>query len=574
MSRKLIDKARRRLEGETGCRSNPWGGRLSVALVYPNTYHQAMSNLGFLSVYHLINSREDALCERFFLPDPEDLAEHRKTGYPLFSMESGRHLTDFDIVAFSISFENDYIHLPTIFELGRLPLYADERADRFPLLLCGGVCAFLNPEPLAPIMDVFAIGEGEVLLPAFFIAMAAGNPTRPDLLQSLSAVPGLYVPSLYRVDYNEDGTIEKYTSEPGIAQRVRRQWLADLDGAETRSFILTEETEFSDMALTEISRGCSRGCRFCAAGFLYLPPRERNLEHLMDQVDQGLCHREKVGLVGPAISDYSRIGELEGEILARGGKVSVASLRIDSLTLKEVEALRDSGHRTVALAPEAGSQRMRNQINKNLTEEEILRAVRLLAENGIPNLKLYFLIGLPGEEDEDIAEMLGLTGRIRDVWMEAGKKQGRLGTITLSVNPFIPKPSTPFQWAAMEGGKSLERKMKVLRSAVARLPNTEVIFESPRAATVQAFLSRGDRRSARVLPHLAAGKNLKAACRAADLDAEFYVTRERAEDEVFPWEVLDSGVSREYLWQEFQRGAQGKLTPRCMQGCHRCGVCG
>jgi radical SAM superfamily enzyme YgiQ (UPF0313 family) len=328
------------------------------------------------------------------------------------------------------------------------------------------------------------------------------------------------------------------------------------------------------MALTEISRGCSRGCRFCAAGFLYLPPRERNLEHLIDQVDQGLCHRDKVGLVGAAISDYSHIGELEGEILARGGKVSVASLRIDSLTLPEVEALRASGHRTVALAPEAGSQRMRNQINKNLTEDEILRAVRLLAENGIPNLKLYFLIGLPGEEEEDIAEMLELTGRIREIWVEAGKKQGRLGSITLSVNPFIPKPSTPLQWAPMEGGKSLERKMKVLRSAVARLPNTEVIFESPRAATVQAFLSRGDRRTARALPHLASGKNLKAACRETGLEAEFYVTRERGEDEVFPWEILDSGVDREYLWQEFQRGLQGKLTPRCMQGCQRCGVCG
>jgi radical SAM superfamily enzyme YgiQ (UPF0313 family) len=574
MSRKLIDKARRRLEGETGCRSNPWGGRLSVALLYPNTYHQAMSNLGFLSIYHHINSREDALCERFFLPDPEDLAEHRKTGYPLFSLESGRHLTDFDVIAFSISFENDYIHLPTIFELSRLPLYAEERADRFPLLLCGGVCAFLNPEPLAPIMDVFAIGEGEVLLPAFFEAMALEKAGRTDLLRRLSAVPGLYVPSLYRVDYNEDGTVRKYTAEPGVPERVRRQWLADLNSAETRSFILTEDTEFSDMALTEISRGCSRGCRFCAAGFLYLPPRERNLEHLIDQVDQGLCHREKVGLVGAAISDYSHIGELEGEILARGGKVSVASLRIDSLTLPEVEALRDSGHRTVALAPEAGSQRMRNQVNKNLTEDEILRAVRLLAENGIPNLKLYFLIGLPGEEEEDIAEMLDLTGRIREIWVEAGKKQGRLGSITLSVNPFIPKPSTPLQWAPMEGGKSLERKMKVLRSAVARLPNTEVIFESPRAATVQAFLSRGDRRTARALPHLASGKNLKAACRESGLDAEFYVTRERGEDEVFRWEILDRGVDREYLWQEFQRGLQGKLTPRCMQGCQRCGVCG
>jgi radical SAM superfamily enzyme YgiQ (UPF0313 family) len=574
MSRKLIDKARRRLEAETGCRPNPWGGRLSVALVYPNTYHQAMSNLGFLSVYHLINSREDALCERFFLPDPEDLAEHRKTGYPLFSLESGRHLADFDVIAFSVSFENDYLHLPVIFDLARIPLFSAEREDRYPLILCGGVCAFLNPEPLAEIMDVFAIGEGEVILPSFFAAVTPGDLSRQELLLRLCRVPGLYVPSLYRVDYNENGTLKEYTPEQDAPARVRRQWLSDLDSAASRSFILTQETEFSDMALTEISRGCSRGCRFCAAGFLYLPPRERSLDRLLSQVEEGLCHRERVGLVGAAVSDYTRIGELEGEILARGGKVSVASLRIDSLSAKEVAALKESGHRTVSLAPEAGSQRMRDLINKGLTEHQILRAVRLLAENGILNLKLYFIIGFPLEEEEDIDELLGLTGRIRDVWLAEGKKQGRLGTITLSVNPFIPKPSTPLQWAAMEDAKSLERKMKAIRSAVARLPNTEVIFESPRAAVLQAFLSRGDRRTAHVLPHLAAGKNLKAACRAAGLEPDFYVTRERGEDETLPWEVLDSGVRRNYLWREYQRGLQGKLTPRCAPDCRRCGVCG
>lgn len=574
MSHKLIEKARRRLQGETGCRSNPWGGRLSVALVYPNTYHQAMSNLGFLSVYHLINSREDALCERFFLPDPEDLEEHRKTGYPLFSLESGRMLSDFDVVAFSVSFENDYVHLPTIFELARLPLTAAERGDRYPLLLCGGVCAFLNPEPLAEIMDVFAIGEGEPILPSFLAAMAAEQGARQGLLHSLARIPGLYVPSLYRVDYNVDGTVNGYRPQAGVPGRVRRQWLADLDSAASRSYILTEETEFSDMALTEISRGCSRGCRFCAAGFLYLPPRERSVDRLLTQVEEGLCHRDRVGLVGAAVSDYPQIGELEAGILARGGKVSVASLRIDSLSEREVAALRESGHRTVALAPEAGSQRMRDLINKGLTEEQILQAVGLLAENGILNLKLYFLIGLPGEGADDIAELLELTGRIREVWLAEGKKQGRLGTITLSINPFIPKPSTPLQWAPMEGAKALERKMKRIRSAVARLPNVEVFFESPRAATLQAFLSRGDRRTAQVLPLLAAGKNLRAACREVGLDPGFYVARERGEDEVLPWEVLDSGVDRRYLWREYRRGLEGRLTPRCAPGCTRCGVCG
>ncbi len=552
----------------------PGGGRLAVALVFPNTYHQAMSNLGFLTVYHLLNSRDDTLCERFFLPDAEDLAEHRKTGYPLFSLETGRPLGDFDLVAFSISFENDYLHLPTLFELARLPLFAAERGDAFPLVLAGGVCAFLNPEPLAEIMDAFAVGEGEVILPPLLRALGAPAPSRNELLRRLAQVPGIYVPSLYDFSHREDGSVAAIVPKGGAPPRVARQWLADLDREESRSFVLTPETEFADLALVEVSRGCSRGCRFCAAGFLFLPPRERSLTNLQEQVAQGLCQREKVGLVGAAVSDYSQIQELSGAILAQGGKFSLASLRLDSLTAEEVAALRESGQRTVALAPEAASQRLRDVINKGLSEEQILAAVERLAEGGILNLKLYFLLGLPTEEEADIDELLELTGKVRALWLERQKKFGRLGTITLSVNPFIPKPFTPFQWAPMAEEAVLNRRMQRLRSAVARLPNTEIIFESLRSALLQALLSRGDRRVGRLLPLLAAGKNLKAACRETGLDADFYVHRPRRPDEVFPWEVLDSGTRRDYLWQEYQRGLQGQSTPRCAPGCRRCGVCG
>jgi radical SAM superfamily enzyme YgiQ (UPF0313 family) len=573
MSRKLIEKNRRRLEGESGCRANPWGGRLTVALVYPNTYHQAMSNLGFQSVYQLLNSRPDTLCERFFLPDPEDLAEHRKTGYSLFSLESERFLTDFDVIAFSLSFENDYLNLPILFDLARIPLFAEERGENFPPLLAGGVCAFLNPEPLAEIMDLFAVGEAEAILPALLPVLAAECP-RSELLRRLAQLPGIYVPSQYAIDYRADGTLAAIRPVDDAPPRVARQWLADLDSADSRSFVLTEATEFGDMALTEVSRGCSRGCRFCAAGFLYLPPRERSLERLLPQIEAGLCERGKIGLVGAAVFDHSAIGELTSAILAQGGKLSVSSLRIDALHAEEVRALKASGHKTVALAPEAGSQQLRDRVNKGLTEEQILAAVRLLAEEGIPNLKLYFLIGLPGEEDADIEELLALTGRIREVWLAIQKTQGRLGSITLSVNPFIPKPFTPLQWAAMAGEKVLETRIKRLRAAVGRLPNTHFICESLRAAALQAFLSRGDRRTGRTLPLLAAGKNLSAACRQVGLEPAFFITRERDEAEIFPWEVLDSGVRRQALWQEYQRALQGQLTPRCHAGCRRCGVCG
>ncbi|MBE0597799.1 MAG: radical SAM protein [Desulfuromonadales bacterium] len=573
MSHRLLEKARRRLAAESGCRANPWGGRLAVALIYPNTYHQAMSNLGFLSVYQLINARPDALCERFFLPDPDDLAEHRKTGFPLFSLESGRPLTDFDLIAFSISFENDYLHLPVICDLARIPLLAAERGEQFPPLLAGGVCTFLNPEPLAEIIDLFAIGEAEAILPALLPALAAELP-RGELLRRCATLPGVYVPSLYQVDYRADGTIAGFRAEAGAPPRVSRQWLTDLDAADSRSFILTEETEFADMALIEVSRGCSRGCRFCAAGFLYLPPRERSLENLKGQVADGLCRREKIGLVGAAVADYPHYGELADDILAQGGKVSVASLRLDALGRAEVQVLKASGHKTVSLAPEAGSQRLRDLINKGLDEEQIIEAARLLADEGIPNLKLYFLIGLPTEEMADIEELLALTGRLRQVWVAAQKKFGRVGALTLSVNPFIPKPFTPLQWAGMEADKSLAPKVRRLRAAVGRLGNTTLLVEPSRSAILQALLSRGDRRVGRLLPLLAGGSNLNAACRQAGLDPDFYVTRERGETEILPWEILDSGVSRSYLRSEYRRALEGRLTPRCAQDCRRCGVCG
>lgn len=573
MSRKLLDKARRRLAAETGVSSSPWGGRLSVALVYPNTYRQGMSNLGLLSVYRLINDRDDALCERFFLPDPEDLAEHRKTGFPLFSLESGRPLADFDVVAFSISFENDYLNLPAIFELGRLPLWAAERGERHPLVLCGGVCAFLNPEPLAEIMDLFAVGEAEVILPGLLDLLVQGSGRREELLAGLAPLPGVYVPSRYEVTYGRDGTVSAILPKEGTPSRVGRQWLSDLDSASSRSFILTPETEFADMALTEVSRGCPRGCRFCAAGYIYLPSRERSLQRLTSDIEEGLCGREKIGLVGAAVSDHSEIRSLTATIRQRGGKVSVSSLRLDALEPEEVRALKESGHRTVSLAPEAGSQRLRDLINKGISEEQIVRAARLLAEEGILNLKLYFLLGLPTETGEDLAEMLALTARLREEWLARQKLHGRLGTITLSVNPFIPKPFTPFQWAPMDGEKSLKEKIRTVRSGVSRLPNVELICESIRSAQVQAFFSRGDRRTASVIPRLAAGENLNAACRAQGLDPAFYISRERGEDEILPWEVIDNGVTRDYLRREYLRGLSGERTPPCAPGCRRCGVC-
>lgn len=575
MSRKLLDKARRRLTAERGGTPLHRGGRLSVALIYPNRYSHAMSNLGFLTVHHLLNQRDDTLCERFFLPDPEDIVEHRRSGFPLASLESGRPLADFDLIAVSLSFENDALHLPLIFELGRIPLWSSERSDDLPLLLCGGVCAFLNPEPYAEIFDLFAVGEAEALLDPLIATLTQGERLpRPELLQRLAACPGLYVPSLYDIDYSEDGTLAAITPQEGAPLTVKRQWLEDLDESECRSFIISDEAEFAGMALTEISRGCSRGCRFCAAGFVFLPPRERSLEQLSAQIACGLNQHRKQGLVGAAVSDYSDLAGLSAVIHEQEGTLSPASLRIDAIDAQAAETLAISGHRTATLAPEAGSQRLRDLINKGIDEEQILRATRHLAEAGIPNLKLYFLIGLPTEREEDLTAILELTNQIRSLWVAEGKKRGRLGTITLSVNPFVPKPFTPLQWAAMCEEKELEKRIRQLRSAIARLANCELNVESPRAALIQGFLARGDRRTGAALPLLADGKNLRTTCRELSLDPAFYLSRTRREDEIFPWELIDSGVARRHLWAEYQRALAGLLSPRCAAGCSRCGVCG
>lgn len=567
MSRKLLDKARRRYAAESGA-NTPGRGDLHVALVYPNGYRQAMANLGYQSVYHLFNAHPGCCCERFFLPDKEDIIEHEKSGFPLVSLESGTPLYEFDLIALSISFENDYLNLPKIFELGQVPLFAAKRRGSEPFVLFGGVCAFLNPEPLAEIADIVAVGEAEPILPGLIAALKELKSAEDRGLQHLSGLPGIYLPGQVSIAYQTEGTVAQISAPP-----VLRCFLADLDAVASRSYILNEEAEFGNMALTEVMRGCSRGCRFCAAGYIYLPPRERSLGNLIEQVETGLCDRKRIGLVGAAVADHGEILSLQREIAARGGEISVSSLRLDALSAAEAEQLQAAGLKTVAIAPEAGSQRMRDLINKNLDETQILHAVGLLAAAGLMNIKLYFLIGLPGETEEDVDAILQLAEKARLIWREAGRERGRLGTLTLSVNPFIPKPFTPFQWAGMAGEKSLKQKIRRLQVGVAKLPNTELISESIRSSILQALLARGDRRVGRLLPEIAAGGNLGQILRRNGLNLDFYVTRERSENEIFPWEVISQGGQRSYLWQEYRKGLDARLTPRCFVGCKRCGIC-
>jgi radical SAM superfamily enzyme YgiQ (UPF0313 family) len=573
MSHHLIEKYRWRFAQETGVKASPWGGRLSVALIYPNTYHQGMSNLGLQTVYRMLNSRGDTLCERFFLPDAEDLHEHRRTGFPLASIESQRHLDDFDLVAFSISFENDYLNLPILFELGRLPLWRVERDNRHPLVLCGGACAFLNPEPIAEIMDLFAVGEAEVILPSLLVSLFTGERvSRQELLGQLAQLPGVYLPGGYTISYAETGELLAMTPRNMSPVHVQRQWQRSLDDSQSSTCVSTPNTEFGSMKLLEISRGCPRACRFCAAGFIYRPFREHSLEHLRREILPEEGDVGRVGLVAAAVSDYGGLAEIGRDILDHGGEVSVSSVRIDAISAAQVGVLVGSGHKTLALAPEAGSQRMRDVINKGIDEAQILAAVRLLAEGGIPNLKLYFMIGLPTEMDCDIDQIADLTVLIRQVWEEIGKQRGRLGRLLLSINPFVPKPWTPLQWAPMERRTVLEKKYRILQKRLRSLPNVDLNFESLRQAEIQGVLARGDRRVGRSLPLLAAGVGLKTALRQVCLDPDFFLHRERGAEELFPWDIIAQGVQRRHLRNEYEQALAAKPGLTCHSGCSRCGL--
>lgn len=541
MSWKIKENYRHLLAAESGAVIKNWGGKLTICLVYPNHYATAMSNLGFQAVYSLCNSFPDIVCERAFLPPVDDLKEYRKSGSRLLSLESQRPLSDFDVLAFSVSFENDYLNIPAIFDLSGIPPFASERDSSYPLVMAGGAALFLNPEPVAELLDLVCVGEGEAILPQLLdFLRSQGDTARSELLDKALQLPGIYVPSRYAVTY-DNGGVSRIQSLGDAPPGVKRAWDTDLDSSVTASSLFAPGTEFSDMYLIEVSRGCPRGCRFCAAGFIYHPFRQRSLELLKAEAVRGMEVKERIGLVGAAVSDYRDLGELCRFISEKGGKVSVSSLRIDALDENLLDILHTSGHKTVALAPEGGSQRLRDLIRKDLTEEQILGACDTLIGRDILNLKLYFIVGLPTETEQDLVEMVALIEKIRERVIAAAKQNRRLGSVLLSVNPFVPKPFTPLQWCGMEALSTLEKKYQYLRRAVGSLSNVKIQMESLREAFLQALLSRGDRRLAAFLVKTYREGNWKKAAKELHLDTEMLVTRTIRLEETLPWDTIDGG---------------------------------
>jgi radical SAM superfamily enzyme YgiQ (UPF0313 family) len=381
------------------------------------------------------------------------------------------------------------------------------------------------------------------------------------------------VPEFYDVLYHEDGTIkERKKLDPFASDRILKRTVTDFNRLSAATKILTPHTEFSDMYLSELTRGCGRHCRFCMAGYLYLPPRNLGIDTAKGQAKKAddLCG--KIGLVGAALSDYPGIGELCAAIQ---GSVSVSSLRADSVSEELIKRLAQSGHKTISLAPEAGSERLRKVINKGVTENDILRAADLVFGSGIPNLKLYFIVGLPTETQEDVDEIIVLAEKVREAQLKHARAAGRIGRITLSVNSFVPKPFTPFQWEPMEEVSSLNKKLRSLDKAVRRIGNMNVIHDLPKWEYIQALLSRGDRRIGKLIQaaHAQSG-DWKRAAKEIGMDMDFYVYRRRAFEEVLPWDFIDIGVRKEYLKTEYERALEGKYTPPCKVGsCKTCGVC-
>jgi radical SAM superfamily enzyme YgiQ (UPF0313 family) len=526
MTWQQVEKARRRLSREQGTVIKDWGGRLPIALVYPNSYYLGMSNLGIHALYKLLNSYDKVVAERAFWETEDGQS-------PPLSLESQRPLSDFAVIAFSISYELDYFNIARILKASGIPLYAADRDQRHPLLIAGGPCIMANPMPLSPFFDCLCIGEAEPIVPAILPVINEGiGGSRRDLLKSLASLPGVYVP-------------QHYEGKP-----VVRQWAKNLDEFPVASVILTPDTELGDLYLIEVERGCNWGCRFCLVNKAFHPMRYRSLDSLIAQAEEGLKYRKRLGLVGAAVSDHPQLEELMLKLSDMGAELSISSLRMAPLSGVVLRELARGGARTITLAPEAGSQRLRHMIKKGISQDDILKAIEMVAEQGIKQVKLYFMIGLPSETDQDIEKIIDLSLDCKRL-LNSRQPGGRL---TLNISPFVPKAGTPFQWLPMTRPVILNRRLSRLKHGL-MLRGIKVKGESPAWSQVQGVLSRGDARLAGVLADIeeVSLSGWRRAAAKYDIDVDFYAHQRWDIKQKLPWDIIDTGTKAGQLELELER---------------------
>ena len=591
-----VQKPARYIGGEMNAVRKPWDSvKTHFAFCFPDTYEIAMSHLGMKILYHLINEKSDALCERVCMPGADMADALRREDVPLFSLESRTALCRFEIVGFTLQYEMSFTNILEMLDLGRIPVYARDRGESMPLIVAGGPCAF-NPEPLAPFIDAFMIGDGEDVMHELIDTIRDCKEKRAgkvETLRALAGLEGVYVPSLYAAAYREDGVLSAFAPiDPAAPPVVKKRVVKDLSSAVYPDKIPVPYTEIvHDRMVLEIMRGCTRGCRFCQAGMLYRPVRERSMDRLLELADklQASTGYEEMSLSSLSSGDFSCLPELISALMERYKEkrvsVSLPSMRIDNIvkqSLEETQRVKKSG---LTLAPEAGTQRLRDVINKGVTEEDLIRAVTDAFECGWSSVKLYFMMGLPTETDEDLRGIGDLAQKVVGAYYSLPKEKRAKGLkVTCSASVFVPKPFTPFQWAAQDTIEKVREKQAALRQYL-KLKFVNFNWHESELSMLEACICRGDRRIGDVIyrawkrgcrldswnEHFKFDQWL-AAFEDCGLDPAFYAYRERPYDELLPWQFIDAGVSQEYLRRENEKAKAGATTKDCRRGCNGCGL--